>query len=430
MNAKIKQNYYWVIAAVAVIEMLVCGGIINSLNGLFLIPVTETLGITRGEYSLAFSLSSMMGFLCNLVSGVLFLKFGYRKLISVCLVISAVGLCLFGGSQGMLALCGAALLLGTSNGLGITAGAARIVGSWFRKHHGLVLGIVTAASGLGGSLFSLILSSLIEGVGWRNAYFVAAVFFVATALLVFFVIRSRPQDMGLKPYGEGYMPKRKGKQYKANDHWAGFTLEQLKKKPLFYLLIIGTFLSCGCSYMAFSVIAPHVQDCGMGAEFAATVQSVVLFGLAAAKLGFGYLSDRIGVKASTMITLVANTLSLILLAFVDGPVSAVIAALVFSVGLTLTGIVAPLLTPALLGYQSGSKAMGIILAMAPASNMLANPLCNSLRDNLGSYVPVFIGTALVSVGVIVLYLVMYAMSAKDRKELEETNKKEELEPLC
>ena len=224
--------------------------------------------------------------------------------------------------------------------------------------------------------------------------------------------------MGLKPYGEGYMPKRKNKPQKVNDHWSGFTFEQLKKKPIFYLLILGTFLSCGCSYMAFSVIAPYVQDCGMGAEFAATVQSVVLFGLAASKLGFGYLSDRIGVKASTMITLAANTASLVLLALVDGPVSAIIAALVFSLGLTLTGIVAPLLTPALLGYQSGGKAMGIVLAMAPASNMLANPLCNSMRDALGSYVPVFWGTAAVSVGVIVLYLVMYAMSAKDRKEYE------------
>ena len=157
----------------------------------------------------------------------------------------------------------------------------------------------------------------------------------------------------------------------------------------------------------------------MGAEFAATVQSVVLFGLAGAKLGFGYLSDRIGVKAATMITLAANTASLVLLALVDGPVSAVIAALVFSVGLTLTGIVAPLLTPALLGYQSGGKTMGIILAMAPAANMVASPLCNSLRDAIGSYVPVFLGTAVVSAGVIVLYLVMYALSGKYRKQCQE-----------
>ena len=429
MNAKIKNRYHWVIAAVAVIEMLVCGGIINSLSGLFLIPVTEELGISRGDFSMAISLSSMMGFLCNLISGVLFMKFGYRKLISVCLVISAAGLCLFGSSHGMLTLCVAALMLGTSNGLGITVGAARIVGSWFHRHHGLVLGIVTAASGLGGSLFSLVLSGLIEGIGWRKAYFSAAAFFVGTAVLVFLIVRSRPQDIGLKPYGEGYMPKRKSKPQKTDDHWLGFTFEQLKKKPIFYLLILGTFLSCGCSYMAFSVIAPHVQDCGMGAEFAATVQSVVLFGLAASKLGFGYLSDRIGVKASTMITLAANTASLVLLALVDGPVSAVIAALVFSLGLTLTGIVAPLLTPALLGYQSGGKAMGIVLAMAPASNMLASPLCNSLRDTLGSYVPVFWGTAAVSVGVIVLYLIMYAMSAKDRKEYENNNNVEEVHEI-
>jgi len=78
---------------------------------------------------------------------------------------------------------------------------------------------------------------------------------------------------------------------------------------------------------------------------------------------------------------------------------------------------------------AGKSTMGIVLAMAPASNMLASPLCNSLRDTLGSYVPVFWGTAAVSVGVIVLYLIMYAMSAKDRKEYENNNNGEEVHEI-
>ena len=62
--------------------------------------------------------------------------------------------------------------------------------------------------------------------------------------------------------------------------------------------------------------------------------------------------------------------------------------------------------------------MGIILSMASAASMVANPLCNYLRDMLGSYVPVFWGTAVVSVAVTGLYLVMYGMNVKDRKEFE------------
>ena len=167
----------------------------------------------------------------------------------------------------------------------------------------------------------------------------------------------------------------------------------------------------------------------MGAAFGAKVQSIVMFALAAAKLGFGFLSDRIGAKATTMISLTACSISLVLFATATGPVSMCVAAVIFAVGLTLTGIVAPLLTPVLLGYQSGGKAMGIVLSMAPAASMVASPLCNSLRDSIGSYVPVFWGTAVVSVAVIALYFVLYAMSDKDRKEYEETNEKEVCEPL-
>ena len=87
-------------------------------------------------------------------------------------------------------------------------------------------------------------------------------------------------------------------------------------------------------------------------------------------------------------------------------------------GLTITGAVPPLLVPSLFGYQSGPKAMGIVLAMISAAGIVANPLTNSLRDAIGSYRPVFRMTALVTVGVLVLYLVIFALAAKDRRAFE------------
>lgn len=421
MNAKIKNQYYWIIALVAVIQMTVSGGVLNSIGGLFLIPVTETLGITRGQFSLAGSVQSLVAFFCSLISGVLFIKFGFRKLVTVCLLLTAVGLGLMSGSRNMAMLCAGFVMLGTCSGFCTTIGSTRLVGSWFRKHHGLVLGIVTAFSGIGGSIFSLILSGVIESSGWRKSYLVAAGFFVASALLVFLVVRSRPEDLGMKPYGEGFVPKN-NRRRKSDDHWEGFCMEELVKKPVFYLMIVGTFLSCGCPYMVFSVISPHIQDCGMGAEFGAKVQSLVLFALAGAKLGFGFLSDRIGVKTTTMISLIASSVSLVLMATITTPATACVAAVVYAIGLTLTGIAAPLLTTALFGYQAGSKAIGVIQSMVSASCMVAGPLCNMLRDRLGSYVPVFWGTAVVSIAVIAVYMVIYTMSAKERIAFEQKNK--------
>ena len=72
---------------------------------------------------------------------------------------------------------------------------------------------------------------------------------------------------------------------------------------------------------------------------------------------------------------------------------------------------AMLLTRNGLGQDVNKIIIGNIMLLIPGI-----ALTNSLRDALGSYKPVFMGTAIVSVGVLVLYLVMFAMAAKDKKK--------------
>ena len=245
---------------------------------------------------------------------------------------------------------------------------------------------------------------------------VAACFFIIV-LLIALLVRDRPSEMGLRPVGEGYIPPKNKKD--SNDHWDGFTMAELRKKPAFYLMIVGNFLASGCVFMGFHVVSPFVQDCGMNAEFAASAQSLMLLGLGVYKLLFGYLSDRVGAKWLTLTSLVALVAAMLLLANVKGETSVYIAVLVFAISQPLTIMAPTLLIPSLFGYQSSTKAIGIILAMSPASNMLATPLTNTLRDALGSYRPVFRGTALVAIVVLVIYFMVYVLAVKDRKELEQ-----------
>ena len=156
----------------------------------------------------------------------------------------------------------------------------------------------------------------------------------------------------------------------------------------------------------------------MSAELAAGVQSLVMIGLAASKLLFGVLSDKVGAKPMTMVSLIALAVSLLLLANISNTTSAYIAALIYALGLPLCGIVPPLLVPSLFGYQSGAKAMGIMFAMISTASMVASPLTNLLRDHFGSYRPVFRGTAVVAIGVIILYAIIYVMAGRERKKFE------------
>lgn len=423
MRAKINANYHWVIAALAVLTMLICGGVGNSLSGITLIPITESLGVSRGEFSAVMVAKNISSIGLNLLSGILFVKFGYRRLVAVTLIVSGLGLLLASQGQMLTVMCIAGAIEGAYV-LGISAGNPRILSAWFHRHYGLLMGIVTAMTGLGGSIFSIVFAKIVAAYSWRAAYLSAAVMYFALALLIALLIRDTPQQMGRKPYGEGYMPKNTKRE--SDDHWEGFSMEQLKKKPIFYLMVLGTLLSGICGYMAFSVVSPHIQDCGMSPEFAAGVQSVVLIGLAITKLLFGALSDKVGAKSMTMVSLVSMVAAMLLLANVSNAASAYIAAIVYALAMPLCGIVPPLLMPSLFGYRSSAKAIGILFAMLYASSMIANPLTNSLRDRFGSYRPVFAGTAVAAAGVIVLYIILYVWADKERKKLEQQGTAEEM----
>ena len=150
MPSTIKKHYHWVIAAVMLIELAVIGGIANNYNGLFLLPVTEDLGIPRASYSLAYSAKYLFGFISTLFSAFLFLRLGNRLPLVAGLALTATGYALLPLSNDIAMLAVANAILGMGDALSCTAAASRVIGDWFHKHKGMVWGVVSASTGLGG----------------------------------------------------------------------------------------------------------------------------------------------------------------------------------------------------------------------------------------------------------------------------------------
>lgn len=413
-----RKYYYWVIAAIAVLEMGIYGGLVNNINALFTIPVSESLNISRGTYSLALSTRSLIAILSNLLMGAFLRRFGYRKSVTISLVLAAIGFALLAICQDVSVLILGAVFVGMAEGVCAAGGVSRLVGSWFHKHHGLILGMVTAATGLGGSVLSILLTALIGSHSWRVAFIVSAACLLLVGVLVILLVRDRPEEKGLKPYGEGHDIRHK--QRSADDHWHGYTSKELKKKASFYLFLLITFLSGLCLYMALPVVVPYYQEqsIGMSKETAAEIYGVLMIMLAVGKLLFGYFSDKLGVKPVTLFCLILMVVSMILLYIVRNVYVGYAAAIVLAFALPLVGVTIPLLVPSLFGYGSGSSGVGIGLAMVPAANMLGSTLSNSLFDVLGSYRPIFMVNIFVAAGITATYVILFIWTGRDRKKLE------------
>lgn len=411
MKDAIRRHYYWVIAAVTFCEMTVFGGVLNNFSGLFLLPISQTLEVSRGLCASALSVASFTGFLSNVLSGSLFRRFGHRRLVTLGLLMAAFGLTLLALGQNLWMIGLGAALVGLSRGVCFTAGASNIVGSWFHRRQGVVLGFVTAASGVGGGLFGILLSQIMESNGWRAAHLFNAALMVVSALLVLSLSRNRPSDLQLRPYGEGEVTQ-SGKQ---KEQWVGYTMQELVRLPVFYLALFCMLLACVCYYMLSPVLIPYLQDVGLSATQAASVYSLSLLLLTFTKFIYGILVDKIGIRKVAILTLVCCVLSLVAATLVSGLASAYFAAVVISLSFPLTGLVMPVLGGELFGYRTRGNMVGFALAIVNISGTVSSPLINMLYDNIGSYRPVFQVTALVTVLVILLFCLLFRLADRNRK---------------
>ncbi len=412
----IKKHYHWIIAASLFLMMGIRGGIGNNLSGLHLIPVTEALQITRAQFALAGSACSVVAMLSTMFSGALISRYGCRSLMSIFLLVGATSAFLMGTASTYPLFFLGYVLWGMTNGFCSDAIATRIVSGWFHKHRGAVLGTVASATGIGGSVVCIFQSALIEKYSYHASYYLAAALLVFSCLLVMVFIRKHPSDMGLDPYGHGERVAHEKREH--DDHWTGLSMKELVRTPAFYMMIGGTFISCVLPYLAFNVIVPHLQDCGLTATQASSMQSILLLCLTGSKILAGFLCDAIGARKVALLCMVFDMAGLILLATAGGLTAAIIAIIVFSLALPIVTVVIPLLAASLFGYQAQAQYTGIFLSMVSAASIVASPISNAIYDKIGTYSPVFFTAAGITVLLIGMYLLMYRLADKQREKTE------------
>lgn len=416
MKSRLKQHYHWVVAIVALIEFAIYGGLVNNYSSLYIIPVTQTLEISRGSFSLALNCKSIVGFLSVMLSGFLVSRLGSKKMMVLGLCIGAVSYAVSSQSQGVAAVAVASALMGLCDGLCATTTVSRVIGDWFHRYQGTILGLVGASSGIGGSLAATALSGVIGSSGWRTAYLVSALLLAAAGVLVLLLLRSRPENMGLMPYGFGHQPKKKKRR---DDHWEGFSTAQLRRRPSFYLMLLVTFLATLTIYLAFSVVIPHMQDCGLTPAEAAAQQSTMMIVLAVSKILYGFLCDKIGTKWVSVICMGFAVVGLWALTGVTDASSATVAILLYSMSLAMTTLLPPLLATSLFGYRSGGACLGIVMSMASLSSLVASPVSNFVYDQTGSYDPAFRFAAILGIVTMALFPLLFFLTARDRKAYSE-----------
>jgi MFS family permease len=194
-------HYGWVTVAVTFLTMLVTAGAVGA-PGVLLGPLQAEFGWSTAEISTGFAVRLVLFGLMGPFAAAFMNRFGIRRVAIVALLLIASGIL---GSFVMTELWQLllfwGLVVGVGTGLTAMVLGATVATRWFVGRRGLVMGMLGASTATGQLVFLPLLAELTQQLGWRYALsFILAILFVA-AIAVLTLMRDRPADLGLLPYG-------------------------------------------------------------------------------------------------------------------------------------------------------------------------------------------------------------------------------------
>ena len=287
-----RPHYAWVVAAVAFVA-LVGAAAFRAAPGPLMVPLHEDLGWSITTMSTAVSVNLILYGLTAPFAAALMERFGLRRVTSAGLVLIAAGagLSVLAQAPWQLILTWG-LLIGLGTGSMALVFAATVANAWFVKRRGLVMGILTAGGAAGQLVFLPVVAYLAETTGWQAASLLIAAAALAVLPLVVFVMRDRPSDVGLPPYGEAHVqprPERTGSAVAA----AVGALRLAARTRSFWALA-AAFAICGATTNGLVGIhfIPSAHDHGMDTTTAAGLLAVVGIFDIAGTVASGWLTDR------------------------------------------------------------------------------------------------------------------------------------------
>lgn len=241
-------HYGWAMVGVTFLTALVVAGAVGA-PGVFIVPLQQEFGWSTAEISSALSIRLLLFGLMAPFAAALLNRYGLRNVTLVSLVIVAAGMT---ASLAMTQVWQLMLLWGfvVGFGTGMTALVlgATVAARWFAQRRGLVVGILTASSATGQLVFLPLLAALTDHFGWRIAIGLMCAALTVVALVVLLLMRDRPSDVGLRPYGDtGTQPLPAPPPVTGSIFASAVgALRDAAKTRVFWILF-GTFFICGAS---------------------------------------------------------------------------------------------------------------------------------------------------------------------------------------
>lgn len=414
-EARIRAGLYygWIIVGASFfISFLTVGG--RNGFGVFVIPMSEEFSWDRGTISLAASIGFLLNGLSQPFIGRLYDRIGGRKLILVSLVTIGVSNLLLAATNHIVFLI---IVFGVVMAIAMSGGSINttvsIISKWFQRKRALAVAIVAAGAPMGGLVLVPLASYLIELAGWRTTWAVLGVMVLALSVpLAYFVMRERPEDMGLMPDGDSASASEDGKSDSElrrapleSNRW--FTC--FGSFPMWQLS--GAYFVCGFTTALISAhFVPFAIEEGYSQSMAASAFGVMSGLNVLGVMVAGALGDKFNRKNLLALVYFLRGCAYITLLVVPGLLGLWSFSLVAGFSWIATVPLTTALTADVYGLRNIGILGGIVFTAHQIGGALSIQLAGVLRDVTGTY-----DSALVIAAVLLMLASLVSFSIREKK---------------
>ena len=246
MPSSNKIYYGWIVVGITCLVLLTSAGI-RSTPGILMVPLEEEFHWSRATIALAVSINLILYGCIGPFAAAVMEKFGIRRSVLCALALVGIGVASTSLMQypwQLILMWG--VLVGVGTGFLASVLAAVVAARWFTARRGLVVGILSGGASTGQLLFLPVMANVTAAYGWRATVICIAAVVCVVLPLVTLLMRDRPSDLGLMPYGETGEPK-PAQPAKGNPVVLAFGALREGARVRDFWLLAATYFVCGAS---------------------------------------------------------------------------------------------------------------------------------------------------------------------------------------
>ncbi len=377
------------------ILVVFCTGIVTQGFGLysfsmFAVPMTELLQVPSTNVSFGFSIYALVAGISSLFVGDIIEKLGLRWALLFSSVLFSAGFIIIGVLNELWMVYLAYVVMGIGSAMGGMIVMSGIPANWFVKKRGIAVGVTWCATIPGSFLTTYLISSAAAAGNFQNAAIVLGVIAFVVLFAASFILKWRPQDVGLLPDGMTEAEAAEVAERAGASKLVGLNRKQALKTVAFWLL-----------FVAFAMIGIGEQGplqnfptylVGSGYDLATAGFFMTFLSIAGGcgKLVSGFMIDKIGPsKMYFGINLCAAGGILAIMIAGNNLTVLFIAGFFFGAALSSSAVCFSVATSKYLGPKHFGQLYGMVFLGKPLADAIGVPLINALGTGAAGWTGAF-----------------------------------------